>query len=86
MQAKCGCDLKGKGPEAPPQVVPPRTSLDNTAASAARKTALQPGGLPCPALSAPLPPLSRILACKQWNPTGMSQYLSLSYAECGEGW
>lgn len=48
MQAKCGCDLKGKGPEAPPQVVPPRTSLDNTAASAARKTALQPGGLPCP--------------------------------------
>lgn len=46
MQAKCGCDLKGKGAQAPPQVGPPRASLDNTAASAARKTALEPGGVP----------------------------------------
>ena len=45
LQAKCGCDLKGKGGRGPPQVVPPRTALDNTAASAARKTALAPGGL-----------------------------------------
>ena len=45
VQAKCGCHLEGAGARGPPQVVPPRTALDNTAASAARKTALSPGGL-----------------------------------------
>ena len=45
-QARCGCDFEGQ-PE-PPVAPPPRIALDNTAAAAARRAALSPGGQFCP--------------------------------------
>lgn len=41
VQAKCGCSIADSQQSVPP----PRSSLDNTSAAAARRTALSPGGI-----------------------------------------
>ena len=43
VQAKCGCGFGGGRPE-PPAALSARYGVDNTAAAAARREALSPGG------------------------------------------